>query len=146
MPPQNLHTAQKFIPFFTTLDNTILEPLLAPNLPPRHTTKLKTLMTEFPVSAKEYIESEGCNQVVVWASSVTEFREEAMDTDIGKEEWEFNGEYVFILTMDERGEKIVRCVEFLDSLATVRLLELVRRAKGNLERRANAEDDGVVEM
>lgn len=154
MPSQRLLTAQQFISYFTTLDNAILEPLLTESYhhqfapaalnPPgpfdrtgflTHLGGLKDIMSGFPVFAKEYIESESTNQVVVWATSKAQFREEVKDDGIPENEWEFGGEYVFMLTMDESGEKIVRCVEFLDSLATKRLLELAARARGNLEKR-----------
>ncbi|KAL5001059.1 hypothetical protein BDV10DRAFT_161295 [Aspergillus recurvatus] len=154
MPSQRLLTAQKFISYFTSLDNAILESLLADSYhhqfapaalnPPgpfgktgflAHLSGLKDVMDAFPVFGKEYIESENNNQVVVWATSKTQFRDEAKGDGISEEEWEFGGEYVFMFTMDESGEKVVRCVEFLDSLATKRLLELVTRAKGNLEKR-----------
>lgn len=90
-------------------------------------------MAGFPVFAKEYIESDSGNQVVVWATSKTEFREELKDDGIAREEWEYAGEYVFMFTMDESGEKVVKCIEFLDGAATPRLLELAKRARGNLE-------------
>ncbi|KAL6230043.1 hypothetical protein BDW75DRAFT_223674 [Aspergillus navahoensis] len=154
MPSQRLLTAQKFISFFASLDNAILEPILADPYhhqfapaalnPPgpfdkngflAHLNGLRDIMGGFPVFAKEYIESEKSNQVVVWAASKTQFREEVKDDGIPEEEWEFGGEYVFMFTMDGSGEKVVRCVEFLDSLATKRLFELVARARGNLGRR-----------
>ncbi|KAL4734525.1 hypothetical protein BDV11DRAFT_54250 [Aspergillus similis] len=154
MPSQRLLTAQKFISYFATLENAILEPLLAESYhhqfapaalnPPgpfdragflAHLGGLKDIMSGFPVFAKEYIESQSANQVVVWATSKTQFREEVKDDGVSENEREFGGEYVFMFTMDESGEKVVRCVEFLDSLATKRLLELVARARANLEKR-----------
>lgn len=152
MPSKRLLTAQKFISYFATLDQTMLESILGENYyhqfapasinPPgpfdraeflAHTSGLSRVMTGFPVFAKEYIESESSNQVVVWATSKTEFREELKDDGIPREEWEYAGEYVFMFTMDEGGEKVVRCIEFLDGAATPRLLELVKRARVNLE-------------
>ncbi|OJD28421.1 hypothetical protein ACJ73_00169 [Blastomyces percursus] len=65
------------------------------------------VMSSLPVTAKEYIESESSNQVTVWASSGAMFRD------------------VFLLWMDEAGEKLVKSVEFLDSQRTVKLLELM---------------------
>ncbi|KAL4812704.1 hypothetical protein BDW67DRAFT_188388 [Aspergillus spinulosporus] len=146
--------AQKFISYFTALDNAILEPLLAEAYhhqfapaalnPPgpfdragflAHLVRLKDIMSGFPVFAKEYIESQSTNQDVVWATSKAQFRDELKDDRIPESEWEFGGEYVFMFTMDEDGEKVVRCVESLDSLATKRLLELAARARVNLEKR-----------
>ncbi|KAL4862483.1 hypothetical protein BDV12DRAFT_190401 [Aspergillus spectabilis] len=151
MPSTRLLTAQKFIGYFATFDNAALESVLdesyhhqfAPaslNLPGpldkagflARASGLTDIMTGFPVFAKEYIESESGNQVIVWATSKTEFREEVKDEGITREEWEFGGEYVFMFTMDESGENIVRTVEFLDSVATKKLSELIERAKKNL--------------
>ncbi|OJJ07228.1 hypothetical protein ASPVEDRAFT_46577 [Aspergillus versicolor CBS 583.65] len=153
MSSKRLLTVQKFISYFATLDQTILESILADNYyhqfapasinPPgpfdragflAHTSGLNRIMTGFPVFAKEYIESDSGNQVVVWATSKTQFREEVRDDGIPREEWEYAGEYVFMFTMDESGEKVVRCIEFLDGGATPRLLELAKRARGNLEK------------
>jgi hypothetical protein len=151
MPSTRLLTAQKFIGYFATLDKAVLESLLhdsyqhAPaslNFPGlfdkagflAHAGGLTDIMTGFPVFAKEYIESESGNQVIVWATSKTQFREEVKDGGKSEEEWEFGGEYVFMFTMDESGEKIVRTVEFLDSVATQELLGLMQRARGNLEK------------
>ncbi|KAL3473211.1 hypothetical protein BJX99DRAFT_261522 [Aspergillus californicus] len=150
---KRLLTAQKFISHFATLDKDLLESILADDYyhefapssmnPPgpfdkqgflEHGRHLDSIMTGFPVFAKEYIESESQNQVVVWATSKTAFRKEVKDDGIPAEEWEYEGEYVFIFTMDGSGEKVSRCVEFLDSLATRgKLMGLMKRARGNLE-------------
>lgn len=152
MSSQRLLTAKTFLSYFTSLDESILEPILAENYyhefapvalnPPgpfgragflAHTSGLKKVMSSFPIFTKEYIESESGNQVVVWATSQAHFREEVRDHGINKKEWEYSGEYIFMFTMDESGEKVVRCVEFLDSLGTQRLMGLMKRAKGNLQ-------------
>lgn len=50
--------------------------------------------------------------------------------DDGDGEWEYEGEYMFVLTMDESGERIVRVVEMLDSLKTEKELRpLMKRAR-----------------
>jgi len=97
-------------------------------------------MTGFPVTGKEYIESESANQVTVWATSRTIFRDDVKDDGIGEEEWVYEGEYIFMLWMDESGEKIVRTVEFLDSKGTVEKLgALMKRANDNRDKRAVGE-------
>lgn len=89
------------------------------------------------MTAKEYFESERSNAVTVWATGVPEFREDVKDKD---EDWGYQGEYIFLLSMDESGEKITRIVEFLDSKATVEKLSgLMERAGKNLERRRAGE-------
>jgi ketosteroid isomerase-like protein len=47
------------------------------------------------------------------------------------EKWEYVGEYIFILDFNE-DRKIVRILEFLDSLATERLRGMMNRAKENV--------------
>ena len=42
---------------------------------------------------------------------------------------------MFIFSMDKSGEKIERMVGFLDSKATEKGIQLIERAKGNVERR-----------
>ncbi|CRG87840.1 hypothetical protein PISL3812_04861 [Talaromyces islandicus] len=81
-----------------------------------HHSGLDYVMAEFPIVAKEYINSESNNSVTVWATSRTIFREDAKDVSITNLDYE--GEYMFLFTFGPRGEKIVRTIEFLDSKAT----------------------------
>lgn len=159
MASKRLETAKKYIGHFATLDTQVLDSILAGNHthqfapasanPPGpfdkqgmldHIGHLRNIMTGFPVTAKEYIESESGNQVTVWATSQTIFRDDVRDDGISKKEWEYEGEYIFLLSMDETGEKIVRTVEFLDSKGTVdKLGALMKRANENREKRLVAE-------
>jgi hypothetical protein len=155
MPSKRLETATKYINHFATLDSSLLETLLAENHihefapksmnPPgpfdkpgflAYSGSLHEIMTGFPVYAKEYIESENENQVTVWTTSKTEFREDVKDDGILAEEWVYEGEYVFMFWMDESGQKIIRTVEFLDSEGTNKVLRpLMKRAKENRAKR-----------
>ncbi len=150
MESKRLQTAKKYIGHFATLDTETLASVLAANYvhefapksmnPPgpfskaqflAHSASLRDIMTGFPVKAKEYVESESAHQVTVWATSKTEFRDEVKRGD-DEEGWVYEGEYVFMLWMDESGEKVVRVVEFLDSKGTIeRLGVLMRRAREN---------------
>lgn len=146
MDSKRLQTAKAYIGHFTTLDPVLLASLLADNythimapaslsIDPltkesflEHNTNLRRIMSSFPVYGKEYIESEAANTVVVWATSRTGFKDEVRRE--GEDDWEYEGEYVFMLEMDATGEKVVRCVEFLDSLKTQNgLRPLAKRAK-----------------
>ncbi|KAF1831072.1 hypothetical protein BDW02DRAFT_572362 [Decorospora gaudefroyi] len=69
-------------------------------------------------------------QITIWGTGKPEFKEEAMGGEPA-ENWDFVGEYLFVLDVDGEG-KIVRILEFLDSLATARLQGLVARAMENL--------------
>ena len=94
---------------------------------------MQSLIERFPVTAKEIIEDEKLNRVALWATSEAKFREEVMDED-DEEDWVYKGEYVFIFSIDESG-KIERVVEFLDSKVAEKGMELIGRAKENLERK-----------
>ncbi|KAF2032477.1 hypothetical protein EK21DRAFT_109857 [Setomelanomma holmii] len=93
------------------------------------TNNLIPLLAHFSVTAKEIHINEAARQITIWATGVPEFREEVKDGE--EKEWEYVGEYIFILNMNDDG-KIERVLEFLDSLATERLRGLMVRARKNL--------------
>jgi hypothetical protein len=157
MDSQSLVTAKKFINLFATLDVDTLSAILAENyshefapasvnIPgPKgrtefvdHFKHLSGTMAGFAVYPKEYIENKTDNQITVWATSKTNFHAYAKDDGIPAEDWEFQGEYLFVLWMDESGEKITRCLEFLDSKKTDQLKPLMMRAGENAKRHAAA--------
>jgi ketosteroid isomerase-like protein len=152
MTSQHLSTAKRYIGHFAALDTQTLDEILADNFVQEmepaslnlsnftnkqsfieHIRHLQKIMSAFPVTAKEYVNGE--NAVTVWATSRTFFRDEVKDEGIAAEEWEYEGEYIFILFMDATGEKIVRVVEFLDSKKTgAQLQPLMKRARENLKK------------
>lgn len=156
MPSNRYNTAVAFIEAFDSLSASTFLSLLTPTCQhifapasadaPRepldnnafaaHISSLTLVLRNFPVYPKEIIENERANQVVVWATSETRFHDEVMDGGIAAEEWKYRGEYIFILSMDESGERIERVVEFVDSKGTDRLRVLMARAKKNREVRA----------
>ncbi|KAH8676154.1 hypothetical protein BX600DRAFT_432685 [Xylariales sp. PMI_506] len=155
MASKRLETAKKYISHFATLDTQLLDSVLAEDhehhFAPAslgmkvmsrqeflaHNQRLRAVLAGFPVEGREYLDSESSNAVTVWATSQTQFHEGARDDGSPPEEWDYRGEYVFILTMDEAGEKIRRTVEFLDSRSTVdKLMNLMARARENLAKKA----------
>ncbi|RYP74220.1 hypothetical protein DL771_003153 [Monosporascus sp. 5C6A] len=144
-----LQTAKAYISTFANLDTTLLSSLLAPSyvyIPApaslgdflrtkdkdemvAHIASLRTYMTGFPVYAKNYWESDAENMVTVWATSKIEWKEEVMGETAGTGEWEFEGEYMFLIWMDKTEEKVVKVLAFMDSLKTVRVMELMGRAR-----------------
>ncbi len=158
MASKRLETAKKFIGHFANFDRQTLDTILAEDythhfapssLTPlgpytkqallEHHGRMLVIMSGFPVTAKEYIESESSNQVVVWATSQAHFRDEVKDDGIPAKDWMYEGEYVFILSMDRTGEKVVRAVEFLDSKATLdKLVGLMKRAQENSEKKSGS--------
>ncbi|KAF2111091.1 hypothetical protein BDV96DRAFT_603227 [Lophiotrema nucula] len=108
-----------------------------------HLINLRKVLNHFPVTAKpgEIHVNPTKRQVVVWATAVPEFKDEVKG-GIENKEWEYQGEYVFMLDMDEEG-KITRIMEFLDSKATTRLLGLMEKARENLARYSGEEGAGL---
>lgn len=126
--------------------------------------KIMTLgLTRYLFDAKQYIESESSNSkcllcgwpssywkikrtatnkttslvVVIWAEGRPQFREEVKDYEaFTKEEWEgYVGEFVFMLTFNETGDKIIKVREFIDSKGTDnRFLPLTKKALEKLEK------------
>ena len=152
-------TAEKFINHFKTLDAAAVKAIIADDYrhefapasinPPgpfdrqgwlEYHSTLGELLVGFPVTVKEYLVSESSNRVTVWATSGITFREDVKDNEDPQEDWSYQGEYVFMFTMDETGEKIRRTVEFLDSKATAdRLMPLFNRARENKQKRSASE-------
>lgn len=144
-------TALAYIGGFRTLSPEAFLSILAPsaeyqlapaslNLPQsidaatfaNHLGGLREVLVGFRVHPKEILENEGLGQVTIWATSETIFHEKTKGDNVSADDWKFQGECIFILTMDESQEKVVRIVEFLDSKATERLKELMARARKNL--------------
>ncbi|KAF4917956.1 hypothetical protein CGCVW01_v009316 [Colletotrichum viniferum] len=118
---QALHeVGTAFTRAFDTLDETA------------HLAKLRLIMTGFPVTAKEIHVNVPKRQVLIWATAVAEFKDEVKGLKEGEDgtEWDYVGEYMFFLTVDEEG-KISRVVEFVDSLGTKRAWGLMSRAWEN---------------
>ncbi|MCJ1404371.1 hypothetical protein MMC11_007596 [Xylographa trunciseda] len=156
MPSARYKTALAFIGDFETLDvptmlsrrttdciHTFLPSSLA--LPPKdntafgeHIRRLREIMPKFPVTATEVMEDEEKNVAIVHAFSQACFHDWVKDAGIPSTDWDYQGEYIFVLAMTEAGDKVKRVVEFVDSKGTERLLGLVMRARANLEK-ADAE-------
>ncbi|KAK2757754.1 hypothetical protein CKAH01_17001 [Colletotrichum kahawae] len=100
--------------------------------PAAHLAKLQLIMNSFPVTAKEIHVNVPKRQVLIWATAVAEFKDEVKGLKEGEDgtEWDYVGEYMFFLTVDEEG-RISRVVEFVDSLGTKRVWGLMSRAWEN---------------
>jgi hypothetical protein len=85
------------------------------------------VMSSFAVTVKQMWPNPSLRQVLVWASSETNFHRHLRDSDYD-EEWRKPGEYMFLMTMNETGEEIVDVLEFVDSKATEDIVGLVARA------------------
>jgi ketosteroid isomerase-like protein len=89
---------------------------------------IRPIISGFPCVAKEIHVNEAGRQVTIWATGTPEIRAEAKDDGA---DWEYVGEYIFLLDVDEQG-RIVRVLEFLDSKGTERVKELMGRGRKNL--------------
>ncbi|KAF5696613.1 hypothetical protein FGLOB1_13395 [Fusarium globosum] len=85
------------------------------------------VMSSFTVSIKQMWPNPSLRQVLVWAASETNFHRQLRDSD-DEEEWTKRGEYMFLMTMNESGEKIADVLEFVDSKATEEIVDMVGRA------------------
>lgn len=92
-----------------------------------HLKRLKGALRGFPVHPKQTWPNPSLRQVVIWADSLTEFHQDITNSD-NKEDWSFRGEYIFVLTMDEGGERVEHVLEFLDSQKTQEIRALLRKA------------------
>lgn len=97
---------------------------------------LRPVLDHFPVTAKEIHINEAGRQITIWATAVPEFKAEAMGSST-KEDWDYTGEYIFLLDVDEAG-KIIRILEFLDSLKTEKLRGMMVKARENIGQAGNA--------
>lgn len=98
--------------------------------------RFKDIISGFEITNKEVMEDDKQNRIMIWASARTIWYPAAKDPGITEEEWDFRTEYVFILSMDESQEKIVKVVEFVDSKATEQWRQLVARAMENVKPKA----------
>ncbi|KAH7194435.1 hypothetical protein DER44DRAFT_903125 [Fusarium oxysporum] len=94
------------------------------------------VMSSFTVTIKQTWPNPSLRQVLVWAESETNFHKHLRDSD-DYEEWMKRGEYMFLMTLDESGEKITDVLEFVDSKATEEIVVMVARA---LEKKSSAKD------
>jgi hypothetical protein len=96
--------------------------------------RFKDIISGFPMTIKETLEDEKKNQIMIWAEGGQSWFPEAKDPGFSEEEWNFTREYIFILSLDESGEKIERMVEFVDTKATEQLRLLLARAQENVKK------------
>jgi ketosteroid isomerase-like protein len=96
---------------------------------------VRPLLNHFPVTFKEIHINEAGRQITMWVTGKPEFKSEVIGGG-AKEDWDYSGEYIFILDVNEEG-KIVRILEFLDSKATGVLRGMMMRARDNLGKKGD---------
>jgi hypothetical protein len=99
-----------------------------------HAQSLKAILSSFPVEAKEIFAQEGSNHITIWATSDARFRDDVKDEESGLD-WSYYGEYIFVLQLNQAGDKIQRIVEFLDSKKVIDLGLVRARARANVAAR-----------
>lgn len=100
-----------------------------------HCRGLKLILAHLPVAPKQVFHYPGSNIVTIWATSEATFRPEVMDDEL---QWEYHGEYVFVFTLNQNGDRIQHIVEFLDSQKVAQVGVLLKRAKENLQKAKGA--------
>lgn len=156
MPSARYKMAMAFIGDFETLDlptmvsrrtNDFIQTFLPSSIPPppkdnttfgEHVNRIREVMPKFPFTAKEVMEDGERNVVIIHAISQAHFYDSVKDEGIPFDEWKYQGEYIFMLTMTEAGDMVKKGVEFVDSKESERLLGLIKRARNN-EEKADAE-------
>jgi hypothetical protein len=155
MESTRLATARKFMEHFATMDTALLRSVLSdtqfshhfapssiglPSSPSKAAymaqhAAMREITPGFPMKVSEYIDSESSSCVVALATSDIAFREELKGEGIPAEEWTAKAEYIFLITLDETGEKVTKVVEFFDSkVVAEKVLVLMSKARENLER------------
>ncbi|KAI1054699.1 hypothetical protein LB505_014391 [Fusarium chuoi] len=136
-------TATAYIDVFRTLDTEALSRILSDKYSPRFApasanlpesmhrhgliarlNRVGEVMSSFTVTIKQMWPNPSLRQVLVWADSETNFHRQLRDSD-DDEEWTKRGEYMFLMTMNESGEKIADVLEFVDSKATEEIVNMV---------------------
>lgn len=152
MASKRLQTVEKFLSHFASMDENILESVLAedyihyyaPQSLPHEpfdkralinfVTYIKRIIKEYPMTIKESIDSESRKAVTVWTTARASFHDELKDDSMPPEDWVHHGEYMFLFYLNEDGDKIVKTIEFIDSKATMeKLLVIVTKASKKLE-------------
>lgn len=98
-----------------------------------HAARAGAVMNSFRVFPRQVWPNPHLRQVVVWADSKAEFKEEAKKGGDNGEGWDYAGEYIFVITVNEEGDKVENVLEFLDSKATERVLGMIARAFKNIQ-------------
>lgn len=150
-PETLLTTAATYLNVFTTLDSTTIAHVqtsdytheFAPQSanPPgpfsrdefaQFLSNLRNVVYDFNVRARQIWPNPSLRQVVIWADSAPAFRDEVKN---GSDEidWRYKGEYIFILTLDDKGQKVSKVLEFVDSKGTERVKALIAQATANKE-------------
>ena len=102
-----------------------------------HISKLGDILDGFPVIPKEIHVNDAGRQVVIWATAKPYFKDVAKGEKPVEADWDYAGEYIFMLDFDESG-KVTRILEFLDSLATEKLKSMAAKARANLRLAADS--------
>jgi hypothetical protein len=147
-------TVNKFIQAFSQLNLAAFQDLASPNFtytfapssaafpPPldydtwvARMGQVRTLLKAYPITVKTMIDcGDAENKVVIHATGQAQFKDEAMDDEIPKEEWVNNGEYIVIFTMNADA-KLDAVLEFADSKSVDRFVGLMQRAGGILQKK-----------
>ncbi|KFA81699.1 hypothetical protein S40288_08090 [Stachybotrys chartarum IBT 40288] len=101
-----------------------------------HITSLRGFLRSFPVRFRRVWPNTTQRQVLIWAESEAEFLDSIKETAT-QEDWTFHGEYMWLLTMNESGDKVKQVLEFLDSKKAEQMRALIFKA---IDKKKDLED------
>lgn len=90
-------------------------------------SSLRKVINSFNMTARDTWVNPSLRQVVIRACSAPTFWDE-VKAGGSKIDWSFEGEYIFILHLDDKGRKVRKVLEFVDSKGTERLMALIAQA------------------
>ena len=72
--------------------------------------------------------NEQARTITVHATGKPSFRDAVRDDGDAEGEWDFTGEYMFVFTMNESGEKIIKTFEFVEGKVATRMKAQIGKA------------------
>lgn len=93
---------------------------------------LRNVLTHLRVAIIETWSNDAGRTITAHATNSPQFADSLKRPEDAEGEWDFEGEYMWILTFDESCDKIIRSVEFVDGAATEKLKAQMGKAFGRV--------------
>lgn len=95
-----------------------------------HILGLRRFLSSFPVHSRQVWPNPTKRQVLIWAQSEANFHEfvKGFGEPDSSVSWTFKGEYMWLLTMNNKGNKVKQVLEFLDSKGAEQMKTLIGKA------------------
>lgn len=86
---------------------------------------LRDVLRGYPITIKRVSTNLGAKQVIVWATGNADFHPHVRNEE---DVWSFQGEYMFMFTMNASGDKVEHTLEFVDSQSTMEMRAMIAHA------------------